>query len=187
MTDTPGAILEELLKLAGEQPAQQRATFSGADPILPTPFRIGDLGAAVIAAGAVQAARLLEQRAGLVQTVHVDVDAAAVALRASRYLTAVPPVPPSGRRPVGFYPTADGRFVFLQRLFPHHLQRQLAVLGLPADATDEAMAEAIAGWNGLELEDAIIAGGACGAMVRTHDEWAAHEQGREGRRQRAAP
>jgi crotonobetainyl-CoA:carnitine CoA-transferase CaiB-like acyl-CoA transferase len=52
------------------------------------------------------------------------------------------------------------------------------VLGLPADATDEAMAEAIAGWNGLELEDAIIAGGACGAMVRTHDEWAAHEQGR---------
>src|SRR6185437_6841672 len=93
MTDTPGAILEELMKLAGEQPAQQRATFTGADPILPTPFRIGDLGAAVIAASAVQAARLLEQRAGLVQTVHVDVDAAAVALRASRYLTAVPRYP----------------------------------------------------------------------------------------------
>ena len=129
MTDTPGAILEELMKLAGEPPAQQRATFTGADPILPTPFRIGDLGAAVIAASAVQAARLLEQRAGLVQTVHVDVDAAAVALRASRYLTAVPPVPPSGRRPVGFYPTADGRWVFLQRLFPHHFRRQLAVLG----------------------------------------------------------
>ena len=65
MTDTPGAILEELMKQAGEPPAEQRATFSGADPVLPTPFRIGDLGAAVIAAGAVQAARLLEQRAGL--------------------------------------------------------------------------------------------------------------------------
>jgi hypothetical protein len=50
--DTPAAILDELMKLAGEQPAGQRATFSGADPILPTPFRIGDLGAAVIAAGA---------------------------------------------------------------------------------------------------------------------------------------
>ncbi|MCW2892062.1 MAG: hypothetical protein JWO75_1551, partial [Actinomycetia bacterium] len=49
--DTPAAILDELMKLAGEQPAGQRATFSGADPILPTPFRIGDLGAAVIAAG----------------------------------------------------------------------------------------------------------------------------------------
>ena len=178
MTDTPGAILDELMKLAGEQPAGQRATFSGADPILPTPFRIGDLGAAVIAAGAAQAARLLEQRAGLAQTVHVDVDAAAVALRSSRYLTAVPPVPPSGRRPVGFYPTADGRHVFLQRLFPHHFRRQLAVLGLGPDATDEVMAEAIAGWNGLELEDAIIAGGACGALVRTHDEWAAHDQAR---------
>jgi crotonobetainyl-CoA:carnitine CoA-transferase CaiB-like acyl-CoA transferase len=178
VTDTPGAILEELMKQAGEPPAGQRATFGGADPVLPTPFRIGDLGAAAIAAGAVQAARLLERRAGLAQTVHVDVDAAAVALRSSRYLTAVPPVPPSGRRPVGFYPTADGRYVFLQRLFPHHFRRQLQVLGLPPDATDEAMAQAIAGWRGQELEDAVIAGGACGAMVRTRDEWAAHEQGR---------
>jgi crotonobetainyl-CoA:carnitine CoA-transferase CaiB-like acyl-CoA transferase len=176
--DTPAAILDELMKLAGEQPAGQRATFSGADPILPTPFRIGDLGAAVIAAGAVQAARLFEQRTGMVQTVHVDVDAAAVAMRGSRYLTAVPPVPPSGRRPVGFYRTADGRWVFLQRLFAHHFQRQLAVLGLAADSADEAIAEAIGGWNGLELEEAVIAAGACGAMVRTRDEWAAHEQGR---------
>jgi crotonobetainyl-CoA:carnitine CoA-transferase CaiB-like acyl-CoA transferase len=176
--DTPAAVLDELMKLAGEQPAGQRATFSGADPILPTPFRIGDLGAAVIAAGAVQAARLFEQRAGMVQTVHVDVDAAAVAMRGSRYLTAVPPVPASGRRPVGFYRTADGRWVFLQRLFAHHFQRQLSVLGLAAESPDEAIAEAIGGWNGLELEEAVIAAGACGAMVRTHDEWAAHEQGR---------
>jgi crotonobetainyl-CoA:carnitine CoA-transferase CaiB-like acyl-CoA transferase len=178
MTDTPGAILDELMKLAGEQPAGQRITFNGADPILPTPFRIGDLGAAVIGASAVQAARLFEQRTGMVQATRVDVDAAAIALRASRYLTAVPPVPPSGRRPVGFYPTSDNRWVFLQRLFPHHYRRQLEVLGLGPDASDEAMAEAIGTWNGLELEDAIIAGGACGAMVRTHDEWAAHEQGR---------
>jgi crotonobetainyl-CoA:carnitine CoA-transferase CaiB-like acyl-CoA transferase len=178
MTDTPAAILDDLMKQAGEQPADARVTFSGADPVFPTPFRIGDLGAAVIAAGAVQAARLFEQRTGGEQTVHVDVDAAAAAMRSSRYLTSVPPVPPSGRRPVGFYPTRDGRWVFLQRLFPHHFQRQLTVLGLAPDATDEAIAAAALGWNGLELEDAIIGGGACGALVRTADEWAVHGQGR---------
>jgi len=176
--DSPAAILDELMKLAGEQPAGPRATFGGADPVLPTAFRIGDLGAAVIAAGALQAARLFERRTGMVQTVHVDVDAAAVAMRGSRYLTAVPPVPPSGRRPVGFYRAGDGRWVFLQRLFAHHFQRQLDVLGLAADAGDEAIAAAVLGWNGAELEEAIIAAGACGAMVRTRDEWAAHEQGR---------
>src|ERR1700733_6818066 len=177
-TDTAAGILDELMRLAGEEPAGRRATFGGADPVLPTPFRIGDLGAAVIAAGATQAARLFEQRTGMVQTVRVDVDAAAVAMRGSRYLTAVPPVPPSGRRPVGFYRAGDGRWVFLQRLFAHHFQRQLDVLGLAADADDEAIAAAVLGWNGAELEEAIIAAGACGAMVRTHDEWAAHEQGR---------
>ena len=76
--DTAAGILDELMRLAGEQPAGRRATFGGADPVLPTPFRIGDLGAAVIAAGAVQSARLFEQRTGMVQTVGVDVDAAAV-------------------------------------------------------------------------------------------------------------
>ncbi|HEY1821459.1 MAG TPA: CoA transferase [Trebonia sp.] len=178
MTDTPAAILDELMKLAGEQPAGQRAVFNGADPIFPTPFRIGDLGAAVIGAAAVQAARLFERRTGMVQAVHVDVDAAAIGMRSSRYLTSVPPVPPSGRRPVGFYRTGDARWIFLQRLFPHHFRRQLEVLGLAADSGDEAIAEAVLGWNGLELEEAIIGGGACGAMIRTADEWAAHEQGR---------
>jgi hypothetical protein len=92
------------------------------------------------------------------------------ALSYSRYLTAVPP---AGRR---FYRTGDRRWVFLQRLFAHHFQRQLAVLGLGADATDEAIAAAIAGRNGQELEDAIIAGGACGALVRTPRRAGPHAQ-----------
>jgi crotonobetainyl-CoA:carnitine CoA-transferase CaiB-like acyl-CoA transferase len=174
--NTPGAILDELLKLAGEPPAGTRATFSGADPVLPTPLRIGDLGAAAIAAAAVQAARLFEQRTGMEQAVHVDVDAAAVAMRSSRYLTAVPPVPASGRRPVGFYQAGDGRWIFLQRLFPHHFQRQLGVLRCPPDADEDAIAKAISGWNAEELEEAVIKGGACGALVRTYREWAAHPQ-----------
>ncbi len=173
---TPAAILDDLLKLADVPTGDQRVTFSGADPVLPTPFRIGDLGAAVIAAATAQAARLMALRTGLEQSVHVDVDAAAAAMRASRYLTVVPPLPPSGRRPVGFFATADGRYIFLQRLFRHHFERQIEVLGLPPGADDDAISAAVRGWNGFELEEAIVAGGACGALVRTPQEWAAHEQ-----------
>jgi crotonobetainyl-CoA:carnitine CoA-transferase CaiB-like acyl-CoA transferase len=172
----PAAILDDLLTLADVPAGDQRVTFSGADPVLPTPFRIGDLGAAAIAAASAQAARLQAQRTGLEQSVHLDVDAAAAAMRASRYLTQVPPIPPSGRRPVGFFGTADGRHVFLQRLFPLHFRRQLEVLGLPPDSGDDAISAAVRGWNGFELEEAIVAGGACGALVRTAAEWAAHEQ-----------
>ena len=148
--------------------------------MLPTPFRIGDLGAAVIGAGAVQAARLLEQRAGLVQTVHVDVDAAAVTLRASRYLTAVPPVPPFGWRLVGFYPTADGRWVFLQRLFPHHFQRQLAVLGLGRrrQRRGDDRGDRRAGTARCWKTRSSPAGKAVRHGARPDDEWAAHGQGR---------
>jgi crotonobetainyl-CoA:carnitine CoA-transferase CaiB-like acyl-CoA transferase len=180
MTDSmPGVILDELMKLAGEPPTGetgQRVTFGGTDPILPTPFRIGDLGAAAIAAAAAQAARLFEQRTGMVQTVHVDVDAAAVAMRSSRYLTSVPAVPPPTRRPVGFYRAGDGRWIFMQRLFPHHFDRQLEVLRCEPD--DEAIARAVAQWSAGDLEEAIVAAGASAALVRTAEEWAAHEQGR---------
>jgi crotonobetainyl-CoA:carnitine CoA-transferase CaiB-like acyl-CoA transferase len=174
----PAAILADLLTVAGVPAGDQRVTFRGADPVLPTPFRIGDLGAAAIAAATAQAARLHAQRTGLEQSVHVDVDAAAAGMRSSRYLTQEPPLPPSGRRPVGFFGTADGRHVFLQRLFPHHFQRQLEVLGLPPDSGDDAIAAAARGWDGFELEEAIVAGGACGALVRTAAEWSAHEQAR---------
>jgi crotonobetainyl-CoA:carnitine CoA-transferase CaiB-like acyl-CoA transferase len=175
--DSPSAILDDLLRRAG-LPADQPVTFTGADPVLPTPFRIGDLGAASIAAAAAQAARLLAQRTEMAQTVHVDVDAAAAAMRSSRYLTSAPPLPSPTRRPVGFYRTGDGRYVFLQRLFAHHHVRQLTVLGLPTDASDEAITQRALDWDGAALEEAVVEAGACGALVRTAGEWARHEQGR---------
>ena len=170
-------ILDELMMLAGEDPGGAGIGFAGADPVLPTRFRIGDLGAAAIGAAAVMAARIFEQRTGRSQPVHVDVDAAAVAMRSSRYLTEVPPPPRTGppARPVAFYQAGDGRWIFLQRLFRHHVERQLAVLGCPDE--DAAIARAVAGWPAADLEEAIAAAGACAALVRTRDEWAAHEQG----------
>ena len=170
-------ILDELMKLAGEPSAGEEVSFAGADPVLPTPFRIGDFGAAAIGASAVQAARIYEQRTGRSQHVRVNVDAAAAAMRSSRYLRQVPPAAPrQGSAPVAFYRTGDGRWIFMQRLFRHHFDRQLSVLRCGPD--DESIATAVGQWSAADLEDAIAEAGACAAMVRTREEWTTHEQGR---------
>jgi crotonobetainyl-CoA:carnitine CoA-transferase CaiB-like acyl-CoA transferase len=175
----PAAVLHELMTLAGTEPGAVAVRFTGADPVLPTPLRIGDFGAAAIAAAAAQAARLYEHRTGRPQEVHVAVDAAAAAMRGSRYIRQVDgdsPVagPKPGMSPVAFCRTRDDRWIFYQRLFPHHLARQLAVLG--CSGTDEEIRTTTAKWDGAALEDAIAAAGACAALVRTRAEWAVHEQ-----------
>jgi hypothetical protein len=81
-----GAILDALLLVAGPVfdstapaaalAAEEGVTLRGADPVFPTPPRVGELGAAAIAASALAAARLLA-RTGVRQPVTVDVDAAA--------------------------------------------------------------------------------------------------------------
>src|SRR5262249_10819677 len=50
----------------------------------------------------------------------------------------------------------------------------LKVLGVPEDR--EAVAKAVAQWDALELEEAIIAAKGAGGMVRTFAEWAEHPQ-----------
>ena len=43
-----------------------------------------------------------------------------------------------------------------------------------------AVARAVAGWDALELEEAIIAAKGAGGMVRSRAEWADHKQGKAG-------
>src|SRR5215216_8011944 len=81
------SLLDFVFATVGEPRARDgEAEFVGTDPVLPSPLRIGEAGAAVIGAAAVQAARLWQFRTGRAQHVRVDVDAAAVAMRSSRYL-----------------------------------------------------------------------------------------------------
>ena len=58
--------------------------------------------------------------------------------------------------------------------FPNHRAAALSVLGVPEDR--EAVRAAVATWDALELEEAIIAAKGAGGMVRTMDEWAQHPQ-----------
>ena len=62
-------------------------TFTGsADPVLPTPFRIGAAGAATLAATGLAAAELWELKTGRRQNVAVDVRQATASLRGGRYM-----------------------------------------------------------------------------------------------------
>ena len=170
----PAAILDDILTIADVPRSGGGVRFHGADPVLPTSFRIGELAAAAIGAAGLQAARIHALSMGVEQSVDVHVDAAAVATRSSRQLVAEPPLPAPALRTVGWYRTRDDRWLFTQRLFPHHFERQLEVLG--CEPNEEAIAAAVARHDGQWLEDRIVENGASAALVRTRDEWHAHPQ-----------
>ena len=60
--------------------------LEGADPVWPTRYRVAAPGAAVIAAAGVAAAELWKLKTGRQQQVRVEKNAAAAAMRGSRYL-----------------------------------------------------------------------------------------------------
>jgi crotonobetainyl-CoA:carnitine CoA-transferase CaiB-like acyl-CoA transferase len=173
----PAEQLGRLLSVVDEDPGGSTIEFTGSDPVLPTQFRVGELGAAAIGASALMAARIWELRGGHAQHVQVAVDAAAAAMRSSRYLQR-DPAPRRAQlaegRGLGFYLTRDGRWIYFQRLFPHHQARLVEVLKCRYE--EDAITEAVARWEGQVLEEAVVANGACAGLIRTREEWMAHDQ-----------
>ena len=68
-------------------PAPQAVRFIGADPVFPLALPVGEAGAASIAACGVAASDLWELRTGNRQSVSIEVDAAAAAMRSANYLS----------------------------------------------------------------------------------------------------
>lgn len=166
----PQAALHELLGIAG---IEGEAGITGADPVLKTPYRVGTAGAAALAATGIAAARLWRLRGGRDQRVAVDLRAAAASLKSSTYLRIDGKLPAAIWDPFSlFYAVKDGRWVRFHCNYPHHRAAALGVLGAGEDV--EAAKRAAAGWDGLELEDAIHAAGGCAALVRSAEQWAGH-------------
>jgi crotonobetainyl-CoA:carnitine CoA-transferase CaiB-like acyl-CoA transferase len=169
--------LRTIMPIAGwpEGKARQVEITGGADPVLPTPFRIGAAGAAAVAATGLAAADLWELRGGRPQEVSVDLRQAVASLRSGHYLQVNGEAVRTDRNPVmGVYPAKNGRWSYIHANFPNHRAAAMSVLGVPEER--EAVRQAVAKWDALELEEAILAAKGAGGMVRSMAEWAKHPQ-----------
>jgi len=169
--------LRTLLPIAGwpEGRASEVEITGGTDPILPTPFRIGETSAATLAAVGLATSDLWYLRTGSRQKIAVDTRQATASLRSGRYMKMEwSPAPTERNSVMGVYPAKNGRWSYLHCNFPNHRTAALGVLGVPEDR--EAVSKAVAQWDALELEEAIIAANGAGGMVRTMEEWAQHPQ-----------
>src|SRR5262249_56045109 len=147
----------------------------GPNRVLPTPFRMGEPSPAALAALGLAVSDLWELRTGRRQEVAVDTRQATASLRSGQYLKVDgAPVATERNMVMGVYPAKNGRWSYLHCNFPNHRAAALRVLGVPEDR--EAVRQAVAQWDALALEEAIIAANGAGGMVRTMAEWAQHPQ-----------
>ena len=147
----------------------------GIDPILPTPFRIGETSAAALAAVGLAASDLWELRSGRQQEVAVETRQATASLRSGKYMQMDGAHVSTERNTVmGVYPAKNGRWNYLHCNFPNHRAAALSVLGVPEDR--DAVRQAVSQWDALELEEAILDAKGAGGMVRTIAEWSQHPQ-----------
>jgi crotonobetainyl-CoA:carnitine CoA-transferase CaiB-like acyl-CoA transferase len=177
----PRQMLEQILAAAGRPGEVDFVQFVGADPVFPLALRVGEAGAAAIAATGVGASDLWQLRTGRRQSVSVEVEAAAAQMKSNHYLKLEPapgqaPPTPRAIRNWDIFRTRDERWLYLHREFAHHRARIAELL----KCTDEpeSLTAAVKTWDAVELEDAVHACGACAGVVRTYDEWQATEQGR---------
>src|SRR5438477_5015021 len=167
--------LRTIFPIAGWSEDRARAVeiTGDTDPILPTPFHIGETSAAALAAVGLAVSDVWQLRTGRRQDVAVDTRQATASLRSGHYMTMEgAPVSTERNTIMGTYPAKNGRWSYLHCNFPNHRAAALSVLGVPEDR--EAVRKAVAKWDALALEEAIIAANGAGGMVRAMDEWAKH-------------
>jgi crotonobetainyl-CoA:carnitine CoA-transferase CaiB-like acyl-CoA transferase len=169
--------LRTILPIAGwgENRARAVELTGGTDPILPTPFRIAETSTAALAAVGLAVDDLWALRTGRRQQISIDARRATASLRSGHYMHLDGAEVSTERHSImGVYPAKNGRWSYLHCNFPNHRAAALSVLGVAEER--DAVRKAVAGWDALELEEAIIAAKGAGGMVRSMDEWAKHPQ-----------
>jgi crotonobetainyl-CoA:carnitine CoA-transferase CaiB-like acyl-CoA transferase len=173
----PSRILADLWSaVAGDPAALDRVRLTGADPALPSSFRVGTAAQVAIAASGLAATELWRQRSGGMQTVAVDMRHAAIEFRSERYMRIDGKPPgPAWDKIAGIYDTGDGRKVRLHTNFPHHRDGILKLLG--CDYAREAVQAVLMKWQAETFETAAAGAGMVATMMRSPAEWSAHPQG----------
>ncbi len=179
--------LDELLSLrAGPPPGADELRVTGADPFFRTPFRIGEVAAAALAATGVAANDIWEMRGHARQTIAVHRPEAAATLRTVDYTRArgtdgvyrhvpIPQTMAHMLKVTQPWRARNGRWFLPHLNLPELSARVLGVLN--CDSTPEAVSAAVSQWDPEALEDAIATAQACGGAIRTREEWLAHPQG----------
>src|SRR5258706_3860550 len=126
--------LADVLRRAGTAPVP--AVRGGADPVFPTPYKAGTAGAAALAAVGTAASRLWYLKTKRIQSVRIQVRAAAAAMRSAGYLRIDGQAPKDPWDPFsGYYSAKDGRWISIHCNFANHREAALKVLGNPVDRT----------------------------------------------------
>jgi crotonobetainyl-CoA:carnitine CoA-transferase CaiB-like acyl-CoA transferase len=152
----------------------------GADPVLATPWPVGEVAAVALAHAGVAAARLSRRAGahpGAVRVAVADAAAATIGFAVMRVDGESMARTNVDNPWVGRYRCADGRWIHLHGGFPVLAERLASLLDLPADADETAIGDAVGRWGSGLLEDAIAARHGCSAIIRTEDEWRRHPQG----------
>ncbi len=149
--------------------------ISGHDPILPSPFLIGEAGAAAIAVIGYLASELWILKNHQAQHIAVTVADAAITQRSHEYLKIIDGENQDLWSPIsGFYQTQDNGWIQFHCNFPHHQRGVISLLG--CEENKAAVADAVKHWQAAQLEDQLATLGMCAAIVRAPDEWRFHPQ-----------
>lgn len=150
--------------------------LTGADPVLPSSFRVGSAAQSAIAAAGLAAAEIWHVRGGARQRVQVDMRHAAAEFRSERYLLIDGLPPDDFHDPItSVYRCGDGGWVRLHANFPHHRDGLLRLLGCRHEKAE--VARALRTWRALDFEEAAGAAGLCATALRDFGAWDAHPQG----------
>lgn len=181
------ARLDEVLQGVGLAitDAGGRVSYTGADPVVKSPVRIGAAATICLLAKSIAAAAMHRWRGAPGQDIAVDLRRTPHRLspfydgkweRIGRYPVA-PSLEVGNALGATFFRTGDGRWTMPQAMYANLRLRSQELLGVPL--THDRVSEAIGKWNARELEEAAARAGAVFPMVRTLEEMMAERHYKE--------
>lgn len=162
------------LATEGDLDLLPKLRFSGQGQ-LPSTFDVTAFAAASVAAAGLAVASLVRTRSGTAAAPEVRVDQR---LASFWFGLSVRPqgwtLPPIWDAVAGDYRARDG-WIRLHTNAPHHRDAALDVLQVAPQR--EAVAQAVAQWDAVALESAVVARGGCAGAMRSWPQWQQHPQG----------